>query len=100
MKYLKPKLFIRLRGPDAHLLEARHNPKCIGLAKADKDPPQKLSLLNLLQMAKDVSAGMTYLSSMVRSLFFKDKTKIKNLHHLINSITFIGIWRGVVTFRY
>lgn len=93
MKNLKPKLFIRLRGPDAHLLEARHNPKCIGLAKADKDPPQKLSLLNLLQMAKDVSAGMTYLASMVIILKTKYLKNSKNIHLLMNSITFTGIWR-------
>lgn len=61
----------RMRGPDAHLLEARHDPTCIRISsEADQgstaDPPQKLSLLSLLQMAKDISSGMQYLASMVK----------------------------------
>lgn len=54
-----------LRGPDAHLLEARHDPTRLRVIPKDDDPPQKLNLLNLLQMAKDISAGMKYLASMV-----------------------------------
>lgn len=61
----------RVRGPDAHLLEARHDPTCINISGRHTedgglmDPPQKLSLLILLQMARDISQGMEYLASMV-----------------------------------
>ncbi len=60
----------RVRGPDAHLLEARHDPTCINISGhptegGPMDPPQKLSLLILLQMARDISQGMEYLASMV-----------------------------------
>ncbi|XP_046653516.1 BDNF/NT-3 growth factors receptor-like isoform X2 [Daphnia pulicaria] len=62
--------FLRVRGPDAHLLEARHDPTCINISGrhtedgGPMDPPQKLSLLILLQMARDISQGMEYLASM------------------------------------
>ena len=60
----------RVRGPDAHLLEARHDPNCIKISGhhiegSTVDPPQKLSLLILLEMARDISQGMEYLASMV-----------------------------------
>lgn len=59
-----------MRGPDAHLLEARHDPTCINISAhpvedSSVDPPEKLSLLTLLQMARDISQGMEYLASMV-----------------------------------
>ncbi|XP_045026728.1 BDNF/NT-3 growth factors receptor isoform X2 [Daphnia magna] len=61
--------FLRMRGPDAHLLEARHDPTCINISAhpvedSSVDPPEKLSLLTLLQMARDISQGMEYLASM------------------------------------
>lgn len=57
----------RLRGPDAHLLEARHDPTRLQLSTLPSDIAltEKLSLLNLYQMAKDISSGMEYLASKV-----------------------------------
>ena len=60
---------IRLRGPDSHMLEARHDPSRIrdpSWPAADTyETPNILSLLNLLQIAKQISAGMEYLASAV-----------------------------------
>ena len=59
-----------MRGPDSHLLAARHDPaiisQCPDEGNTSSEPPRKLSLLNLLQMSKDISAGMEYLASKVR----------------------------------
>ena len=59
-----------MRGPDSHLLAARHDPAIISQCpdednNSSSEPPRKLSLLNLLQMSKDISAGMEYLASKV-----------------------------------
>lgn len=58
-----------MRGPDSHLLAARHDPAIISQYPDETnktDPARKLSLLNLLQISKDISAGMEYLASKVR----------------------------------
>lgn len=73
MVYLCLTYYHRMRGPDAHLLEARHDPTCINISAhhvkdSTADPPEKLSLLSLLQMARDISQGMEYLASMVTIL--------------------------------
>ena len=68
-KYLGTGVTIRLRGPDSHMLEARHDPSRIrdpSWPAADTyETPNILSLLNLLQIAKQISAGMEYLASAV-----------------------------------
>jgi hypothetical protein len=68
-KHLGSWVTIRLRGPDSHMLEARHDPSRIrdpSWPAADNyETPNILSLLNLLQIAKQISAGMEYLASAV-----------------------------------
>ena len=67
---LRLNFYKRMRGPDSHLLAARHDPaiisQCPDEGNTSSEPPRKLSLLNLLQMSKDISAGMEYLASKVR----------------------------------
>ena len=60
---------LRMRGPDSHLLAARHDPAiiphCSSLLEENNtaEPPHQLSLLNLLQISKDISAGMHLLAT-------------------------------------
>ena len=58
---------IRLRGPDADMLAARHDPSQLRNADVvDSDQiPDQLNLLHLLQIAKQISAGVNYLLSAV-----------------------------------